>query len=113
MPPGGITDRRPAEGKETAGGRKRNYSVSVPEVSSSEIDLRGLRGEEAVAQLGRFIEHALLNGVPEISIIHGKGTGRLQEAVSRYLGEHSRVERFSHAPLEQGGAGMTRARLAV
>lgn len=108
-----ITERRPAAkeaGKRTG---RRNFSVDVPPVTSSQIDLRGLRAEEALTRLERFIEHALLNGMPDIAIVHGKGTGRLQEAVAGLLAGHSRVENFSLAPLEQGGAGMTRARLAV
>jgi len=66
-----------------------------------------------LAELDRFIEHALLNGLALISVIHGKGTGRLQEAVREYLDRHPRVESFDFAPLEQGGSGNTRVRLSV
>jgi DNA mismatch repair protein MutS2 len=90
-----------------------SYSIEVPVVESTEIDLRGMRGEEAVARLDRFIEHALVNNLPAISIIHGKGTGMLLRAVREYLAEHPRVESYGTAPLEQGGAGMTKARLSV
>lgn len=89
------------------------YSVEVPAIRSSEIDIRGRRVEEGLAELDRFIEHALLNGLALISVIHGKGTGRLQEAVREYLDRHPRVESFDFAPLEQGGSGNTRVRLSA
>jgi DNA mismatch repair protein MutS2 len=54
----------------------------------------------------------VLNGITQVSILHGKGTGRLQEAVRKALGEDSRVAAFAYAPLEQGGAGVTQVTLA-
>lgn len=89
------------------------YAVEVPAIRSSEIDIRGRRVEEGLAELDRFIEHALLNRLPGISVIHGKGTGRLQEAVREYLDRHPRVESFDFAPLEQGGSGNTRVNLSA
>jgi len=89
-----------------------SYSVEVPAIQSSEIDIRGRRVEEGLAELDRFMEHALLNGLSMVSVIHGKGTGRLQEAVREYLAGHPRVEGFDFAPLEQGGSGNTRVKLS-
>jgi DNA mismatch repair protein MutS2 len=89
-----------------------SYSVEVPPMASAKIDLRGLRVEEALARLGRFIEHALLNHLPGVSVIHGKGTGSLQQAVGGYLEDHGGVESFEMAPLEQGGTGVTQVRLS-
>jgi DNA mismatch repair protein MutS2 len=88
------------------------YSVEVPAIRSSEIDIRGRRVEDGLAELDRFLEHALLNGLSQVSVIHGKGTGRLQEAVREHLRQHPRVESFDFAPLEQGGSGNTRVRLS-
>lgn len=93
----------------TAWGR---YTVEVPAIESTEIDLRGLRAGEAITRLDRFTEHALLNGLQEISVIHGKGTGSLQQAVAEFLTGHRRVESFGAAPLEQGGTGVTRVKLS-
>jgi DNA mismatch repair protein MutS2 len=89
-----------------------SYTVEIPAIKSSEIDIRGYRIEEGLAELDRFIEHALLNGLSQVSVIHGKGTGRLQEMVREYLAGHPRVEQFDFAPLEEGGAGMTRVKLS-
>lgn len=93
--------------------RRDNYAVEVPVLTSSEVDLRGLRAGEALSQLERFLEHALLNGLGSVSVIHGKGEGRLQPVVAEYLADHPRVESFGAAPLEQGGAGMTKVTLAL
>jgi DNA mismatch repair protein MutS2 len=106
--------------REKGGGRRRemkggraSYSVEVPAIGSSEVDVRGLRADEALRRLERFIEHALLNGLGDIAVIHGKGWGRLQAAVAEYLADHPRVESFGAAPLEQGGTGMTKVKLAL
>jgi len=88
------------------------YTVEVPAIESTKIDLRGLRAEEAITRLDRFTEHALLNGLQEISVIHGKGTGSLQQAVAEFLTGHPRVESFGAAPQEQGGTGVTRVKLS-
>jgi DNA mismatch repair protein MutS2 len=93
--------------------RRDNYSVEVPSLASSEVDLRGLRADEALSQLERFLEHALLNGMAGVSVIHGKGEGRLQVVVAEYLADHPRVESFGAAPLEQGGSGKTRVTLTL
>jgi DNA mismatch repair protein MutS2 len=113
VPLGEIEKSRKASGKTERRASWGTYTVEVPAIRSSEIDLRGLRAEEALNELDRFIGHALLNGLLEVSVIHGKGSGRLQEAVREYLSGHSRVESFEFAPLEQGGSGMTRVRLSA
>jgi DNA mismatch repair protein MutS2 len=111
VPVGEIQKSRKVEGKVERRTSWGTYTVEVPAIRSSEIDLRGMRAEEALNELDRFVGHALLNGLQEISVIHGKGSGRLQEAVREYLSGQSRVESFEFAPLEQGGSGMTRVRL--
>jgi DNA mismatch repair protein MutS2 len=94
----------------TAG--KGRYAYTVPEIAATTLDLRGQRAEEALAELDCFLDAAVLNGVAQVSILHGKGTGRLQEAVRKALREDSRVTAFAFAPLEQGGAGVTQVTLS-
>ncbi|MHB8836918.1 MAG: Smr/MutS family protein, partial [Candidatus Methylomirabilia bacterium] len=93
----------------TAG--KGRYTCAVPEIATTTLDLRGQRAEAALAQLERFLDAAVLNGVARVSILHGKGTGRLADAVRKVLGEDRRVAAFAFAPLEQGGAGVTEVTL--
>jgi DNA mismatch repair protein MutS2 len=91
---------------------KGRYTYTVPEISATTLDLRGQRAEAALAELDRFLDAAALNGIAQVSILHGKGTGRLQEAVRKALGEDPRVAAFAYAPLEQGGAGVTQVTLS-
>jgi DNA mismatch repair protein MutS2 len=96
---------------ERTAGRGR-YCFAVPDIATTTLDLRGQRAEEALAALERFVDAAVLNGVARVSILHGKGTGRLADAVRKALGEDCRVISFAFAPLEQGGAGVTEVTLS-
>ncbi|MBI4918155.1 MAG: endonuclease MutS2 [Acidobacteria bacterium] len=102
--PGATVARRSGQG---------GYAYKVPEIASTRLDLRGKRAEEALGELDRFLDAASLSGVTEVEILHGKGTGRLQEAVREALGADRRVTAFAFAPLEQGGAGITKVTLAL
>ena len=72
------------------------------------LDLRGKRADEAMALLTRYIDDALLLGIKEVSILHGKGYGILREIIREYLQSVKEIERFGDAPVELGGAGITR-----
>ncbi|HEY5999081.1 MAG TPA: endonuclease MutS2 [bacterium] len=103
----------PSPGKvERQAGRGR-YAYTVPELATTTLDLRGRRAEEALAALDRFLDDAVLNGLVKVSVLHGKGTGRLQEAVREALGTDRRVAAFAYAPSEQGGTGVTLVTLAT
>jgi len=95
----------------TAG--KGRYTYTVPEIATTTLDLRGQRAEAALAELERFLDAAVLNGLARVSILHGKGTGRLADAVRQVLGQDRRVTAFAFAPLEQGGAGITEVTLSA
>ncbi len=71
------------------------------------LDLRGERGEEAVARLDRFISQAIVANLRELEIIHGKGTGILQKLVHESLAEHPLVSTYRFADFDAGGTGMT------
>ncbi|HEY7686793.1 MAG TPA: Smr/MutS family protein [Gemmatimonadales bacterium] len=73
----------------------------------SEISLRGLRADEAEAELIRALDAAVLADLPYLRIIHGKGTGALREMVQRVLDADPRVARSGFAPANQGGTGVT------
>jgi DNA mismatch repair protein MutS2 len=103
---------RPGQTVQRAAG-KGGYAYRIPEIGSTRLDLRGRRAEEALAALDRFLDAAVLNGVGEVEVLHGKGTGRLQEAVRAFLAGDRRVAAAALAPLEQGGAGVTQVQLAL
>src|SRR5574341_2537132 len=75
--------------------------------ASSEISLRGLRADEAEAELTRAIDAAVLADLPYLRVIHGKGTGALRALVQAACERDPRVRRFGFAPSNQGGAGVT------
>ncbi len=75
--------------------------------TSSELNLIGKKTDEAVDIVDKFLDEAFLNGVAEVRIIHGHGTGALRRAVAELLTDHPHVERYSAAPQDQGGSGAT------
>ena len=76
-----------------------------------ELDLRGQRLEDALAALERHLEAAYLAGLPFIRIIHGKGTGRLRQGVRQALHESPHVKSYEPGQENEGGDGVTIARL--
>jgi dsDNA-specific endonuclease/ATPase MutS2 len=72
-----------------------------------ELRLLGMREAEAVRALERQLDQAAIHGLPQFSVIHGKGNGVLQQAVRRALAESSAVAEYDYATLEDGGAGKT------
>jgi len=74
---------------------------------STEIDVRGLNGDEAVEQVDRFLDSAVLAGLHRIDVIHGKGTGVLRKRVSEFLSQDTRVGSFRLGEWNEGGGGAT------
>lgn len=83
--------------------------TSLPNVESPgiELDIRGQRVEDALDVLGRYIEKAYLAGLPYVRIIHGKGTGKLRQAIRETLRDMSQVSRFESGGEKEGGEGVT------
>ncbi|MFK5926051.1 MAG: endonuclease MutS2 [Desulfuromusa sp.] len=78
---------------------------------SPQLKLIGQRVDEALAQLKRFIDDALLSNLQHIEIIHGSGEGILRRAVREHLAGESEVTAFYAAPIDQGGDNITIAEL--
>lgn len=76
-----------------------------------ELDLRGQRAEDALVALERHLEAAYLAGLPFVRIIHGKGTGRLRQAIRQALGQNPYVATWERGLEGEGGDGVTIARL--
>ncbi len=77
-----------------------------------ELDLRGQRVEEGLATLDRYLDSAILAELPYVRIIHGKGTGRLREAVRRALDKNRYIRKWEEGKDGEGGAGVTVVKLA-
>jgi DNA mismatch repair protein MutS2 len=83
------------------------HSGSSARATSAELKLIGKKSDEAVELTDKFLDEAFLNGLSEVRIIHGHGTGALRRAITELLKDHPHVARFALASQDQGGAGAT------
>jgi DNA mismatch repair protein MutS2 len=86
-------------------------STSLPASPGFELDLRGRRADDALEVLERYLDSAYLAGLPFARIIHGKGTGKLRQAVREALQNHPHVGTFEAGGDKEGGEGVTVAKL--
>ena len=92
---------------------KQKQTVSVNSIRGRdtnvklELDLRGERYEDAIMRTEKYLDDALLANYPRISIIHGKGTGVLRQAIQQFLKNHSRVKSYRFGEAGEGGHGVT------
>jgi DNA mismatch repair protein MutS2 len=92
--------------------KKSNITLLRPQQGVSvNLDLHGLRADEAMEKSDKFLSDALLAGFDEVRIYHGVGTGKLAYAVRNFLKTHPGVKEFFDAPANQGGAGAVIVRL--
>lgn len=72
-----------------------------------DIDVRGMRGDEALNQVQYFIDDAILVGVTQVRILHGKGNGILRQLIRQYLAGIPNVLNYRDEHIQFGGAGIT------
>lgn len=103
-----ITDIVPTESKAPVKPQAERKKIDIKAATaSSSIDLRGLTAEDAFIETDRFIDNALLAGLNEITLLHGKGTGALRKALHEYLRKHPHCEKFRLGQYGEGDAGVT------
>ncbi|WP_087065399.1 endonuclease MutS2 [Intestinibacillus massiliensis] len=73
----------------------------------SEVDVRGLCAEEAILEVDQFISGALMAGLPQVTIIHGKGTGVLRAAIQQHLKPNKRIKTVRNGAFGEGEMGVT------
>lgn len=78
---------------------------------STEIMLIGKTVDEAIAELDKYLDDALMANMPSVRIVHGKGTGALRNAVHQHLKRLKYVEEFHLGEFGEGDAGVTIAKL--
>ena len=100
-------------------GNVRYVSDTAPRVSEGkvkktivstfkpEIDVRGMIGDDAWFVVDKYIDDAVLAGVPTIRIIHGKGTGALRAALWKYFKSDKRIKSYRHGEYGEGDSGVT------
>ena len=76
-----------------------------------ELDMRGQNADEGIMELDQFIDSAVLSGIGSITIIHGKGTGVLRDAVRQHLRRHKSIKTFRPGVYGEGEDGVTIAEL--
>jgi DNA mismatch repair protein MutS2 len=101
-----MTTLSKARGKEQKVQLKRVQQEERAEPTSS-INLLGMRVEEAIGELEPFLNHAALDRIAELRVVHGKGTGALMKGVRAYLDGHPLVASFRTGERFEGGDGVT------
>ena len=106
---------RTSERENRASAPRRAPAVSIApargETVPLDIDVRGTRAMEAEETLERYLNDAYLASLPFVRIIHGKGTGALRQAIRQFLNQHPLVAGTEGERDQQGGEGVTIARL--
>ncbi|SKB33625.1 endonuclease MutS2 [Daejeonella lutea] len=74
---------------------------------STELDLRGRRGDEALYEIEKYLDRAVMMGLNSLKIIHGKGDGILRKLIRGYLSKYPQVDRMEDEHADRGGDGIT------
>jgi len=88
-------------------------SRGIPQAPPLELNILGRTVEEGLEELERRLDAAYLAGMPFVNVIHGKGTGRLREAIRQALKDNPYVSSFEPGKIGEGGDGVTVVRLAI
>jgi DNA mismatch repair protein MutS2 len=102
-----ISDQSPVASREVS--VTRHTSTSSPGL---ELNLRGKLVDEGLDELERYLERAYSAGLLFVRIVHGKGTGKMRDAVRKALKENSYVASFEEPKDGEGGSGVTVAKMA-
>jgi len=108
-----VTKAQPVstEPESTKKRKKAGYShqmfVAKSSSAKQEVDLRGMTLNEAIPVVDKAIDDALLAGISQLRLIHGKGTGALRAGLTAYLENNRFVKKLELASLETGGSGAT------
>lgn len=88
---------------------RRSFSAGTGDVAnfSPEIDVRGKRGEEALYEIEKLLDRALMMGIGSLKILHGKGDGILRKLIRDYLKKYDAVGRMEDEHADRGGDGIT------
>jgi DNA mismatch repair protein MutS2 len=119
-----LGELEPVSGQEMATQHRREVSqlvarsttvsskIEPPKSPGIELQLRGMRIEEAMQALDDYLDAAYLAGLPFVRIIHGKGTGKLRQAVRAALEQHPQVSSYEPGSDNEGGEGVTIAKFS-
>ncbi len=97
----------PKNNTKPAPSKKKIHVVAEKKEALHTLDFRGMRAEEALTELEKFLDDALLSGVRSFSILHGKGYGILRTVIRKHLNQYKDMLEYKDAALEFGGEGIT------
>jgi DNA mismatch repair protein MutS2 len=88
---------------------RKSYNSNTGDIASfsPEIDVRGMRTEDALNNIERLFDRAVMMGFGNLKIIHGKGDGILRKMIRQYLKKYEQVDRMEDEHMDRGGDGIT------
>jgi len=110
-----LIDRKPVKRPASGGGRGRQgslFSHKAKTVSTS-VDVRGKNLDDALMDVEKYIDDAFLSGMPEVTIIHGRGGGILSKGIRARLREMKNVSEYHRGAYSEGGDGVTVVKLKL
>ena len=112
------TSSNPSQGGEASGNKHAHLAIQTSHMTRAtmedrkqnfhqDIDVRGMRGDEAIDTVMHFIDDAILIGLSRVRILHGTGTGILRQLIRQYLATVPNVKKTKDEHVQFGGAGIT------
>ncbi|MDB5016137.1 MAG: mutS2 [Mucilaginibacter sp.] len=88
---------------------RKSFSAQTSDMASfsPEIDVRGMRTEDALGNIERLFDRAVMMGYGTLKIIHGRGDGILRKMIRQYLKKYEQVDRMEDEHADRGGDGIT------
>ena len=103
-----LEEQKPKRREESAPAvRTGDFNSRVNAPARMECDIRGFDTEQGVIEVDAFIDQAVMSGLKEMTVIHGKGTGALRAAVQKHLRTHPQVKSFRLGSFGEGEDGVT------
>jgi DNA mismatch repair protein MutS2 len=87
--------------------------IPLPPAAPEQIEVRGQTLDDAIPRIEKFIDDGFRAGVPRLRVVHGKGTGKMRNAVRDLLAKHPLVKGFDFAAPAEGGEGVTVVEMAT
>ncbi|HPG73639.1 MAG TPA: Smr/MutS family protein, partial [Bacteroidales bacterium] len=100
-----IYDEKPATTR--SGGSAYKNIKEIRDNFKPYTDLRGMNSEEAIVSVTAFVDDAIVLGVSQVKILHGKGDGILRKNIREYLKTIKQVQYFADEDIRFGGDGIT------
>lgn len=99
------------------GSERERPNIVLPKLEDrpsvdTQLDIRGMRVEDALEELDTYLNDAVMSGMTQVRVVHGKGTGALRAAIREQLVHHPLVKSFTSATPQEGGDGVTVIRLS-